>query len=858
MHRTSIIESVADRCFGSVSMRDAGLKCTFRPILTRFWRLPVREVTDIKSASRKVISTILTCRITHLIYLCLSILIGINLISLNATPCSISDIVRSDIVSIAASYHVGALAPPCRRIIGVWTTSPSTWSSWNDAAVESIFRFDPCAQLFLHSNSLPLTFFDTFNEFGFFVEVVRYDLEDLAGNGPGSKWVKNAKVISNRSHHHSVHESDFIRTLLLYHEGGSYLDVDHFMLPLSATIPLSYENITGAEACMEDNPDCFETHAVPGLRTMGNVKFWQNGVRHCGANGVLLNWKRNHPIMEAGLLYFDDNYDPTCWGCGGPRLLGRTIPKYPDQVTLFPQESLYPIHYRQSASSLTNPNSKLCSSIASNALGFHLYGKSVSVSGVKPVAGSLAACLRRVTNLFEVDKSGIHTAVTSPLLHISRMSSPEIGSWSTSDICSRQSADPNRFVAVTLLTWKRVSTLSQILTSYGSSRYVRDVVVWNNNPNVTITVDDVSKAFAKASHTKFKPCVRVRNAGPSGNFLFLGRYIACLSSGAPVCIFQDDDWVVQDSEHLMHLAQRQPDRVHSTTNGIVVEIENNWKFREEQIGLDAQFTWVGTGATASRRLVNRFFQQLLFSRISPSDIMMADFYFSTWMNVNHDILEGTVVELTRDQAFSGPEGTTKWRAGLDRNVKYIWHALSLLKSALREANGQRNMFSPLIPKTFDPYWLRELDSQPGCLVSNPLKAIFRVAASPFGSASVRILRNATSLGGHLLSSGKTFGKRYRLCNPFDGNLKTYLQLHMSKACHNCSLELIEPFAAQKLMYNISGGIISNIRLKYSQSKELVHVSNLSNDHFPILGLVEFVLFEVCSHTHPRLHSLSLV
>ncbi|KNC75722.1 hypothetical protein SARC_11759 [Sphaeroforma arctica JP610] len=152
-------------------------------------------------------------------------------------------------------YELESDVPQCRKMFVVWTTDESTWQEFNSVSLESIFRYDACAQVFVYANNLPFDFFQGYNEAGFFLKVIRYDLPSLAKGKAGEKWAKGSSYTYKRSPYYAVHESDFLRVFLLYNYGGTYIDLDHFMLPMSRVLN-NHKNMLGAETCQEDNPVC--------------------------------------------------------------------------------------------------------------------------------------------------------------------------------------------------------------------------------------------------------------------------------------------------------------------------------------------------------------------------------------------------------------------------------------------------------------------------------------------------------------------------------------------------------------------------------------------------------------------------
>ncbi|KNC79574.1 hypothetical protein SARC_08035 [Sphaeroforma arctica JP610] len=714
-------------------------------------------------------------------------------------------------------YELITDTPPCRRLFVIWTTDETTWQPFNSVSLESIFRYDPCAQIFVYANNLPLGFFKSYTDAGYYIIVERYDLNILTKGLPGEKWVTRAADVSNRSPFHAVHESDFLRTFMLYHNGGSYVDLDHFMLPMSRHLA-HFKNVIGAEACADDNPDCFVVHYLPGLKTIGDARQFPVKTRFCAANGVLLNWDRHHIIMEKALEHFDENYDPQCWGCAGPRLMGLLIPKYSQTLTLVAEKLLYPVHYSEAKEFMHRANDVRCDSIMRTAMGYHMYGKMVAQEGVRP--GSLTDCIMSSVRLRSDDRAVFdvtRTPVGGVLKHAYKADR-----MMHSQTCETSVDDPLRNVAVVLLAYKRADFIGQILQSVSASRHLKEVVIWNNNAESHIDPNALVATYKSVTrNAEFTPCIRVYNANSDGNLLFLGRYAACLASSASICYFQDDDWIVGDSEQLFHLAQEDPHRIHSTTNGCVVRIANTWKFGVPSLGMDSQFSWVGTGAVASKQLVQRFFLQMLGSGISATDRTMADFFFTAWTNTPQDVMEGEITELTRENAFSGAEGTQDWAKGTERNVHYIEYSVRVLHEVLSNPKYAkiRHMFMPFVPSTaaIDPFAVNantgSVQSQastalrPGCTVTKPTyRAIVRTDASQYGDINrPQYDPLMPSLDAHVLKSTLSDAVQHNMRNLVDGNLETYFVPLLRNPCHNISMALVQPIVMKGVSLTLNSG-----------------------------------------------------
>ncbi|GMI11275.1 hypothetical protein TrRE_jg5199 [Triparma retinervis] len=293
------------------------------------------------------------------------------------------------------------------RVIMIWTTPPKTFTARNQWTIESLFKQHPCATISVYSNTLPMDTFKTMEDFGFEVKVVRYDFSKIATPGePGHEWTVKMGQYRNTLHFH-VHTSDMLRLLLLFAHGGSYVDMDHITTGpiLGAKGPGT--NLFGGEECHNDNPDCMDTRGLHQLNAI-NPKYIDSqdypgrsgfqstagyeAPRYTPCNGVLLNWEARHPIIAAALRDVDNHYDPTCWGCLGPRLFGRLLNQAAEvnssfeNISILPAGVLYPVDYSDISSTLSSTRRYDVEKFMSNttSLGIHFYGKITSNVQIEP------------------------------------------------------------------------------------------------------------------------------------------------------------------------------------------------------------------------------------------------------------------------------------------------------------------------------------------------------------------------------------------------------------------------------------------------------------------------------------------
>ena len=208
----------------------------------------------------------------------------------------------------------------------------------------------------------------------------RFDPRTLAPFRPASLASPGAKTIAawaahvagaDVSAHAPIHGSDLIRMLALHEYGGSYIDFDHIVRrPMT-----ELKNALGSEVCAGDNPNCLAGAALArafgwakefGARAelgLGRMSF-EAGIRYTPCNGVAANFEPRHPFLARLLRRADRNgYDPSCWGCFGPQLMGQELAAMATHVwkgqpleaklasapgfVVLPPGFFYPYDYRQ-------------------------------------------------------------------------------------------------------------------------------------------------------------------------------------------------------------------------------------------------------------------------------------------------------------------------------------------------------------------------------------------------------------------------------------------------------------------------------------------------------------------------------
>lgn len=103
-----------------------------------------------------------------------------------------------------------------------------TWRHWR--CVESIFYHHPTSEVRVHSNTLPRDAFEVLSESGYSIRVQRYDLETLLRDSPAKDFLQELDTVRKDSLWQVNVEVPLVSLLVLYQEGGVYVDTDMILV----------------------------------------------------------------------------------------------------------------------------------------------------------------------------------------------------------------------------------------------------------------------------------------------------------------------------------------------------------------------------------------------------------------------------------------------------------------------------------------------------------------------------------------------------------------------------------------------------------------------------------------------------
>jgi hypothetical protein len=161
-----------------------------------------------------------------------------------------------------------------------------------------------------------------------------------------------------------------------------------------------------------------------------------------------------------------------------------------------------------------------------------------------------------------------------------------------------------QFTAI-ILHWKRLTGVRRAVENYVHSQLFKEIIIWNNNPNVSLTVDLLNVSHATS-------LIRIINSAT--NIRDEAKFRACALARTLACFYADDDW--DTSGYMRSLIagfRSDPNVLHTVTN--IPTYYNNllWTFMDKTIDLHAGFAWIGCGSVFLREYAERHIQLLLIN-----------------------------------------------------------------------------------------------------------------------------------------------------------------------------------------------------------------------------------------------------
>lgn len=281
-----------------------------------------------------------------------------------------------------------------------WTSDPSTFTERHWRALELVWVHEPQAVIFMITNTLPTDFFDEYRQYGYNIHVVHFNKENLLSwnwyFGPGTEdWLREWDRWAEGKFFY-WHLTDYIRCLLLYNYGGTYMDMDALWIRVPPDSEMEFIGsdysslISDREWTLDDE----------GLYLPQGLLRFKRG------------WKLFREMCEDAFSAYA--YDPECFNCHGPKAITTYVRQHRAALemggfTILPREVLYPASYLEiNRFLLPNPlaEHELRTKIMVHSWNIHLFGKMTNHLPIQE--GSI---IDRVLQLFDLDVP--HTDISS-------------------------------------------------------------------------------------------------------------------------------------------------------------------------------------------------------------------------------------------------------------------------------------------------------------------------------------------------------------------------------------------------------------------------------------------------------------
>lgn len=224
-------------------------------------------------------------------------------------------------------------------------------------------------------------------------------------------------------------------------------------------------------------------------------------------------------------------------------------------------------------------------------------------------------------------------------------------------------------VTACLVSWKRPQNLGPIIESMRAASCIDEILIWNNNPEVSLAFDD--------------PNVRVIPS--EQNQSCYGRFLCAAHARNPVIYVQDDDAVNHDIDGLYERYLLDPQRIaHALAS-------THWNQRNRRVYGDSQAALVGWGAFFRKEWLTALDNVPEDLRQDPLFLREADAFFSLLLDRKHNPVEGRISHL---DGHSTP-GIALWRD--PRHQQQTAIAISRALALIRRRKGLPLQWNVVIP-----------------------------------------------------------------------------------------------------------------------------------------------------------------
>eukprot|EP01113_Clastostelium_recurvatum_P008775 TRINITY_DN14173_c0_g1_i2.p1 TRINITY_DN14173_c0_g1~~TRINITY_DN14173_c0_g1_i2.p1 ORF type:complete len:997 (-),score=178.73 TRINITY_DN14173_c0_g1_i2:166-3156(-) len=183
--------------------------------------------------------------------------------------------------------------PPPPNFLSVWNRPQKDFRLRHRRAVESILHHHPQSTVQIYSNTLSKSFFVNFNEAGYDVQVLSYNMSHIGVGMPGHVWARGHSASG-------IQEQDYLKLLLLYKNGGVYVNLENVLMK-----PFKEPRaVIGAIPCYDSSLPPGECLSLPSYMVTTPSTGQPDDTKHA-LHTSLMAFPSGHMLLHDSLASFD-------------------------------------------------------------------------------------------------------------------------------------------------------------------------------------------------------------------------------------------------------------------------------------------------------------------------------------------------------------------------------------------------------------------------------------------------------------------------------------------------------------------------------------------------------------------------
>jgi len=255
-------------------------------------------------------------------------------------------------------------------------------------------------------------------------------------------------------------------------------------------------------------------------------------------------------------------------------------------------------------------------------------------------------------------------------------------------------------ITAVVLNWKRLSNVKVILRKMLRRDFIKEIIVWNNNPKPINLVD--------LNLHNDQSIVKIINS--TENLKDKAKYLAASQAKFDHIFYQDDDW---NTAHYLDAIYASycinPDRFHVVI-GELSWAENCFRsFHNNEIGIQSQFCFMGVGAMFPKHIALKHLENIN-RHLENEEAGYADYCLTLWLNQPFIRLQVGINGLSQENAFSSQPEFNEITAKVRKKSIDLLPNFSQIKKPLPETHIKSVFRSLLLFSNYIPQELENVET----------------------------------------------------------------------------------------------------------------------------------------------------